>query len=90
MDTSGIVWKWQFLGPKVEFSVAPVSSVVWHQPQAQARARGALPLLAFYVQGTDSAEKPSGVGKCPFFGNFEHHLQISVGYYFPNSRVMFN
>ena len=30
---------------------------------------------------------------CPFlilFGDFEHHLQISVGYYIPNSRVMFN
>ena len=32
----------------------------------------------------------SGVGKCPFFGDFEHHLQISVGYYIPNSWVMLN
>ena len=24
------------------------------------------------------------------FGDFEHHLHISVGYYIPNSRVMFN
>ena len=35
----------------------------------------------------------SGVGKCPFlilFGDFEHHLQTSVGIHIPNSWVMFN
>ena len=32
----------------------------------------------------------SGVGKCPLFGDFEHDLQISVGDYIPNNRVMLN
>ena len=26
----------------------------------------------------------AGVGKCPFLGDFEHHLQICVGDYIPN------
>ena len=32
----------------------------------------------------------TGVGKCPFLGNFGHHLQISVGDHTPISWVMFD
>ena len=30
-----------------------------------------------------------GLGLMSLFGDFEQHLQIYVGYYIPNSRVMF-
>jgi len=30
-----------------------------------------------------------GVGKCTVLGDFEHHFQVFVGDYIPNSWVMF-
>ena len=34
--------------------------------------------------------KKQGLVNVPSWGFVSHHLQISVGYYIPNSRVMFN
>ena len=41
------------------------------------------------VQTCWDTPTPAGVGKCPLFGDFGHHLQISPGDSIPNSWVMF-
>ena len=44
----------------------------------------------FLIEFSDLEIPRTGVGKCPFLGICFTSLHIFVGYYIPNSRVMFN